>query len=449
MLTFSRGAVAAGAAGLLVLLAAGRPRVLLCGALAAVPAVAVAVTSAYRADLLASERPTTAAAAAQGHDVALVVAACVLAAAVVRAALLPLDRRIAALRVPAPLRRSAVLAGASLAVVAAVGAVALAAGAPAALERQYERFVDGNTIRNQGLTNRLTNPDNNGRLEQWRVALDAFSAEPLHGRGAGTYPLEWDRERAEIYQVEDAHSLYIEILGELGIVGLALVVTALLIVLGGFAARARGPDRVVGGALLGAGAAWGLNAGIDWTWEMPVVTLWLFAGGALALAAPADVTPARIVPPVGRIVLALGCLALALVPAQVFRSEGPLRESARAFARGDCATAIDRALASTSALGLRPEPFVVLGYCDVRLGQTGLAVRALENAVRRDPNNWEGYYGLALVRAAAGRDPRPALRTAQRLNPQQPIVFRAARLFATDDPQKWKRRALTARLPTS
>jgi len=167
----------------------------------------------------------------------------------------------------------------------------------------------------------------------------------------------------------------------------------------------------------------------------------------LALAAPADAPPARAVPAPARIVMALGCLALALVPAQVLLSEGPLRESARAFARGDCATAIDRALRSTSVFGVRPEPFIVLGYCDVRIGRPDLALRALTNAVRRDPDNWEAHYGLALVRAAAGQDPRPRLRIAQRLNPLDPLVYRATRLFATNDPQQWKRRALTARLP--
>lgn len=443
LLTFSRGAIAAGAVGLLVLLVAGRPRALLSGALVAVPTVGVAVMSAYGAELLASDHPTTASATAQGHDVALVVAICALVAAVGRTMLLSLDRRLAALRAPAALRRPAVLTGAGAVIVAGM----LAAGAPGALERQYKRFVDGNTIQDQGLRDRLTNPDNHGRIEQWGVALDAFSAEPLHGRGAGTYALEWDRERFDIYQIEDAHSLYVEVLGELGLVGLVLVGGALLLVLGGFAARSRGPDRVVGGTLLGAGCAWALHAAVDWTWEMPVVTLWLFAVGGLALAAPAEARPARAVPPPARVLLALGCLALALVPAQVFLSEGPLRESARAFARGDCATAIDRALQSTSALGVRPEPFIVLGYCDVRIGRTDLAVRALQNAVRRDPQNWEGHYGLALVRAADGQDPRPALRVAQRLNPLQPLVFRTTQLFDTDDPQQWRRRALTARLP--
>lgn len=450
LLTFSRGAIAAGAIGVLVLLVAGRPRLLATGALVAVPAVAVAVMSAYGADLLASADPTTAAAAAQGHDVALVVAICALLAGVARAALTPVDRRLVAFQGPAVLRRPAVRAGAAAGLAAAVVVVALAAGAPDRVQRQYDRFFEGDRISHKtsaDIRNRLTNPGNNGRIDQWRVALDAFSAERLHGRGAGTYALAWDRDRPEQYQVEDAHSLYVEVLGELGVVGFLLVVAAVLLVLGGFAARSRGPDRVVGAALLGAGVAWALHAGVDWDWEMPALTFWLFAVGGLALAAPADAQARGAVAPLGRIVLALGCLVLALVPVRLYLSEGPLRDSARAFARGDCATAIDRALDSSSALGVRPEPFVLLGYCDVRIGRSDLALRALGNAVRKDPGNWENHYGLALVRAASGRDPRAQLREAQRLNPLESLVFRAQRLFATGDPQAWKRRALTARLP--
>jgi cytochrome c-type biogenesis protein CcmH/NrfG len=182
---------------------------------------------------------------------------------------------------------------------------------------------------------------------------------------------------------------------------------------------------------------------------MPAVTFWLFATGGLALAAPADAVAVRVPAPLGRIVLALGCLVLALVPARLYLSEGPLRDGARAFARDDCPTTIDRALDAASALGVRPEPFVLLGYCDVRLGRPDLAVRALANAVRKDPDNWEGHYGLALVRAADGRDPRPELRLARRLNPREPLVPGAQRLFATNDPRAWRRRAPQARLPAS
>jgi hypothetical protein len=459
LLTFSRGAIAAGAIGVLAMLVAARPRALLSGLLVAVPACAISVMAAYGADLLASERPTSAAATAQGHDVAVVVAACVALAAAARAVLLLLDRWTASWRAPGPLRLPAVRWGAGALVVVAAVAAAIALGAPAEVERQYERFVDSDDVADTrgDLRNRLTNPGNNGRLDQWRVALDAFETERVNGVGAGTYALEWDRRRPQPYQVEDAHSLYAEVLAELGIVGLLLVGVAILLVLGGFLARARGEERVVGGALFGAGLAWALHAGIDWDWEMPAVTFWLFAAGGLALAAPqapsVDAAAARSGRsragrgPVGRIVVALGCLLLAVMPARVFLSEGPMREAARAFARGDCATAVDRSLDSISALGIRPEPFVVLGYCDVRLGQRDLAMRALANAVRKDPRNWEGHYGLALVRAAAGRDPRPQLRAAGRLNPREQLVTQTRRLLG-DDRRAWRRRALGARLPT-
>ena len=72
-------------------------------------------------------------------------------------------------------------------------------------------------------------------------------------------------------------------------------------------------------------------------------------------------------------------------------------------------------LDSLKAIPSRPQPFEVLGYCDARLGLDRLAVGAMEGGVDRDPENWELFYGLALVRADAGLDPRPAARQALRL----------------------------------
>ncbi len=80
----------------------------------------------------------------------------------------------------------------------------------------------------------------------------------------------------------DAHGLYPETLGELGLVGLILLVTALVAILAGLAVRIRGKDRTVYAALFAATLAWMLAAAVDWHWEMPVVTLWLFAAGGAA-----------------------------------------------------------------------------------------------------------------------------------------------------------------------
>ena len=51
----------------------------------------------------------------------------------------------------------------------------------------------------------------------WRV--DSFAAHPLTGVGAGSFGVEWRRERESDDFAQDAHSLYLETLAELGLVG--------------------------------------------------------------------------------------------------------------------------------------------------------------------------------------------------------------------------------------
>jgi hypothetical protein len=139
---------------------------------------------------------------------------------------------------------------------------------------------------------------------------------------------------------------------------------------------------------------------------------------------------------------------LAVTPFLVVRSQARLDAAVRAFQQGDCRTAIDESLSSLEALNVRTGPFVVLGYCDARLGLPELSVHAMEQAVDRDPRNWQTYYGLAVARGAAGLDPRPAARRALALNPSQPLAIEAAEAFgSTDNPRAWERRARRARLP--
>jgi HAMP domain-containing protein len=196
--------------------------------------------------------------------------------------------------------------------------------------------------------------------------------------------------------------------------------------------------------VLAVALAWVVHAGVDWDWELTSTTVWLFALAGIALArreAPAGAGPPRLM----RLIVALGCLILALVPSAVWRSQERLQEAARAFDRGDCTATIDASLDSLGALGARAEPWELIAYCDVRLGQLRLAEGAARAAVARDPGNWEYHYALALVRGAAGQDPRTAAAEARRLNPLEPRARRAVRAFDTDRPAVWERRA--RRLP--
>ncbi len=445
--TLSRGAIAVTVAGVVAYLVLARPRGAVAGLLAMLPACALALVAAYDADLLVSEEATGAAAVAQGEDAALAIGLSVLLAAALRLGGLPLDRRLARMSVAPRARRSAAI-GAAVAAVGAIAVAWFALGLGDRLERQYDGFVSGTTIRSSGdERSRLTDPGNNGRLDHWRVALDAFAEEPLLGTGAGTYGITWARERPIELKVEDAHSLYIELLSELGIPGLLLALAAIVLVLTAFALGLRGPERHLHGALLAAGGAWALHAGIDWDWEMPAVTAWFWAFGGLALAAPAAGSARAAPANTMRVAVAIGCLALAATPALMAVSQARLNTAVAAFTRGDCEAAIDAALESLKAIPSRPQPFEVLGYCDARLGLNELAIGAMRGGLDRDPENWELHYGLALVRANAGLDPRPAAREALRLNPRGDLPRDAVRLFATGDPRKWKRRAQRARLP--
>lgn len=446
--TFSRGAIAAAAVALLAYVVLARPRGLVSGVVAVVPATAIAVVVAYGADLLAKEDPTAPIAAGQADRVAWVTAAAMLAAGALRALLLPLDARLGRVTVSHRTRRLA-LGGAAAVAVVAVLTAAVAFDAADSIERQYDRFLDRSSIESDGdLRDRLTNPANNGRLDGWEVAVDGFRSERVHGTGAGVFEQVWAQERETTFSMVDAHSLYLETLSDLGLVGLALLAIALLAIAGAFVLRARGPDRALYGALAAMALAWLLHAGVDWDWEMPAVTLWLFALGGLALARSPEQPRALGRPPRPvRIAVGFACAALAIAPAQIYLSQRALDRSVAAFQAGDCPTAIDAALDATDVLSVRPEPFEILGYCDVRLGRPNLGVRAMQEAVERDPREWRLRYGLALVRGAAGMSPRAAARRAYRLNPREELTRDARAAFRTGDPQKWKRRALSARLP--
>jgi hypothetical protein len=292
------------------------------------------------------------------------------------------------------------------------------------------------------LRQRLTSVSSNGRLDYWAVSIDEFERSNLEGQGGGTFQLAWERERDFPGTVADAHGLYPETLGELGLVGLLLLATALLAILVGVAIRIRGDHRTLYAALFAAGLAWVLAVGVDWHWEMPVVTLWLFAAGGAAIAVRAG-RPSRFAAPAVpvRLAVAIPLVLLAALPYEILSSQAWLDRADDAFRSGDCAAASEDAHSSISALGSRPEPYELLGYCAIRDGRPRQAMGDMQDAIDRDPDNWNFRYGLALARAVAGLDPRREVRQARDMNPLDPLVQDAAKRFATDRPRIWKRRA--------
>jgi O-antigen ligase len=142
------------------------------------------------------------------------------------------------------------------------------------------------------------------RGDYWHVAWHVAGDHPLVGTGAGTYDLAWaafgdvGRWRGAL----DAHSLYVESLAELGVIGLLLVAVLLAPVVSGL--RAERPTTTLAAGLGGA-VTFLVHAGLDWDWEMPAVTV----AGIACLAAVLGSAEPRL--RVGRRVRA-GALTLSL-----------------------------------------------------------------------------------------------------------------------------------------
>lgn len=450
-LTLARGAIVALGIGLVAFVVLVRSRELVFGALATVPPAAIAVVVAYGQGALSSQDPTSLTAAAQGRHLALVLAGCTVAAGLLRLGLEPIERALAGKRVPrVPGGRPAALgvAAATLVVVIAAG---VALGAPHAVRTAAHRFADSAAVPSG--RSRLTNLRNNGRIAHWSVALKAFGSEPLHGTGAGTYAAQWAQRRDTTLSVLHAHSAYLGVLSDLGIVGGLLLVAGVVALLVGLLRRAWPRGNVIAAGAFAAALAWALHAGVDWDLELPATGIWVFALGGLALArAPvaAGERPRGRRGPGGVLRLAGGValLLLAVTPGLMALSQPRIGTAIADLKRNACEPAIDEALSATKTAGFRPEPYEVLGFCDVRLGNPRLGVTMMGRAVARDPDWWEYRYGLALVRGAAGLDPTAATAEAFRLNPLNQDVRRLrARLRGVHGPAGWRRVALSSDLP--
>jgi O-antigen ligase len=114
------------------------------------------------------------------------------------------------------------------------------------------------------------------RVWYWNVAWQEVSNAPLAGKGAGTFGLAWLERQPIPRPVLDAHSLYLEMLAELGLIGLVLLGLALAPPL---AAAFRGTDAAAAGGYV----AFLIHAGVDWDWELPAVTVAGLACGAALL----------------------------------------------------------------------------------------------------------------------------------------------------------------------
>ena len=439
LLTFSRGALAVGILGVIAFLLVGRPRALLGAAVALVPTTAIALHSAYAAELLATGTPTSAGAVAQGRHVALTVGFCMLAAGFLRAVMLLPDAMVIRALTRWRGRRVSWRAVAVVTGIAASIAIIVMA-LSGFIGREYNQFAHGIGTSPTVTRDRLASVSGENRVELWRLALDAFRARPLLGSGAGTYEWYYAQHRATMRggSVTDAHNLYAQTLAELGIVGFIPLAIVVLGVVALLARRIRGPDRTAYAALFTAIAGWAIHSGFDWDWQMPAVTLGIFIAAGLSLASSQASNGRKLVGSRNRTPMAVGWLVLAVAPLLIGVSYARLRASGQEFSAGNCVKARQSAFSSISLLADRPEPYEIISFCDLQLGFPVEGLQAAQKAVHYERNNWNYRYGLSIALAENGMNPRPAAAQALRMNPRETIVQDAVAAFSRAGPTGWE-----------
>jgi hypothetical protein len=270
-MTLSRGSFVAVFAGLVVLFFM-RPRAVtvVTALIASIPVgvLAVALQAADKVKATPSAPPVQ---YGQGEVLAALVVGLALVTGLVFALLAPrLDGLGPRLRLP--FRVAAGLAVAATAVIL-VGTVAISYASEQSedVATSASRVTEAKTFRGP----------------YWDVALGAFADHPLNGVGSGSFLVEWRRENVVPRGAFDAHSLYFETLGELGIVGgLLLAALVAAIALGVVAAARELPRDPVLPAAAAVLAAAAVHVGVDWDWEQPGVMLPVLLLAAAALTRP-------------------------------------------------------------------------------------------------------------------------------------------------------------------
>jgi Flp pilus assembly protein TadD len=124
-------------------------------------------------------------------------------------------------------------------------------------------------------------------------------------------------------------------------------------------------------------------------------------------------------------------------------SQRKLNDATSLYNTGHCPQATRAAVSSISIVGSRADPYQVLSYCDVLADKPQLAVTTMRKAISLDPGDWNYRYGLAIMKAAAGQDPRSAAREALLLNPRDPLVLAEFKTLNAAKPSQWSKDGYT------
>lgn len=338
-----------------------------------------------------------------------------------------------AMVVPSPPRASRVAATAFAAVLVVLVAAAVLAAHPV---QRYENFKEiPPELQGASVQEHLFSSSGNGRWQWWTSAVDEFETKPVTGRGAGSYEAWWAQHASISAFVRDAHSLYLETLGELGIVGLALLVAFFVSCLVAGARRLGGRpenERAAVAALIALVAAFLFEAGIDWMWEVTAVSavamlaLGLLVGPATEPAAAVAAPLAAQTPryhPFWRVAVAALAFGLIIAEAIPLLATMEIRRSQEAVRAGNASEALARAESAQSIQPWAASPYLQLALVYEVGGETDQARVSIERALEHDQSDWRLWLVAARIQTKAGAivEARQSLAKAKELNPRSSL----------------------------
>jgi hypothetical protein len=285
-----------------------------------------------------------------------------------------------------------------------VGAVGLVAKVGNPISWATSQLSGGECVNEPG---RLTDLCANNRLQWWREAVDIAADRPVGGSGAGTFALARRRYRESATPVTEPHSVPLQLLADLGVVGLVLG----LAVVGGAVVGVRRALRLVSGredrgavaALACLVLAYGAHALVDYDLDFVAVTApaLLALGALLAVGRPRAALRAGVPGLVAVGALAAGAALAVALPALASH------EVDRAFAAIDAGRLDDAVRVADRARRLNPlslGPLQARALAADAAGDRAAAVAWYRRATELQPENPDTWYDLGLYEAIATRD---------------------------------------------
>jgi O-Antigen ligase len=286
-------------------------------------------------------------------------------------------------------------AGRSLAAaVAVVLVLAAAVAGPHVVTKAWNEFRHPQVVTTANPTARLTSLSGT-RFQLWKVALHAFDAKPLTGTGAGTFEFWWNRHATQSEFVQNAHSIWLENMAELGLPGLLLIVifSAAMFAAALVALRRsrRGSSAAACVAATAAFIVFMVQASVDWMWQSTAVTVLALTGVAIVTsrASRPRAQSRRATLLAARVVLAVAAIAAGAVQVPGLLSQEEIHASQTAARSGQGGQALAWANDAVSAEPWAASPYLQRALVLEGLGRLRSATADIRRATDREPTNFE------------------------------------------------------------